>query len=235
MSETPLRAFATSLKLPFNSDDLLQQVFVHRSYLNEHRSFHLPHNERLEFLGDAVLELIVTEYLYGHYENPEGELTNWRSALVRGEMLAKIAQEVEMEPHLLLSKGEQQSTGKARQIILANAFEALIGAIHLDLGYEAAREFVETHLIRRLDDILAQRLYIDAKSDLQEKSQEQLGITPIYQVLDAEGPDHAKEFTVGVFLGERKIGEGKGSSKQKAEQEAATAALKLWDDGKSTT
>lgn len=230
MSDGSLEAFTRRLQLPFTDKDLLQQVFVHRSYLNEHRSFRLAHNERLEFLGDAVLELIVTEYLYANYENPEGELTNWRSALVRGEMLAKIAQELDMGPHLMLSKGEQQSTGKARQIILANAFEALIGAIHLDLGYDVARDFVERHLIRRLDDILEQRLYIDAKSDLQEKSQDQLGITPSYTVLKSEGPDHAKEFTVGVYLADREIGVGRGSSKQKAEQEAAANALQSWED-----
>lgn len=228
-NEASIQAFADALGLQFNDPALLQQVFVHRSYLNEHRSFPLPHNERLEFLGDAVLELVATEFLYTNYENPEGELTNWRSALVRGEMLAKIANELNLNDHLLLSKGEQRSEGKARQLILANAFEALIGAIYLDLGYEAAKEFLMKQLLHRLDEVLAQRLHIDAKSDLQEKSQEQLGNTPRYEILRSSGPDHDREFVVGVYIGSELLAEGGGKSKQKAEQAAASEALKAWD------
>lgn len=225
-----LRAFAAGLDLHFNEESLLQQVFVHRSYLNEHRSFPLPHNERLEFLGDAVLELVTTEYLYKKYENPEGELTNWRSALVRGEMLAKIANELHMNDFLLLSKGEQRSEGKARQLILANAFEALIGAVYLDLGYEVAQRFLEKQLLSRLEEVLSQRLHIDAKSDLQEKSQEQLGVTPNYTILDATGPDHERQFLVGVRLHDVLVAKGEGRSKQKAEQAAAQAALERWSE-----
>lgn len=225
-----LEAFAAELDLHFNEHSLLQQVFVHRSYLNEHRSFPLPHNERLEFLGDAVLELVATEYLYKKYENPEGELTNWRSALVRGEMLAKIANELHMNDFLLLSKGEQRSEGKARQLILANAFEALIGAVYLDLGYEVAQRFLEKQLLSRLEEVLSQRLHIDAKSDLQEKSQEQLGVTPNYKILDATGPDHERQFLVGVHLRDVLVAKGEGRSKQKAEQAAAQAALDQWGE-----
>ena len=227
--EARIQQFADSLDLKFNDPLLLQQVFVHRSYLNEHRSFPLPHNERLEFLGDAVLELVATEFLYLNHDNPEGELTNWRSALVRGEMLAKIANELNLNDYLLLSKGEQRSEGKARQLILANAFEALIGAMYLDLGYERAKEFLTTHLLRRLDEVLEQGLHIDAKSDLQEKSQEQLGSTPSYTILQSSGPDHDREFTVGVYVHDELLAEGAGKSKQKAEQSAATAALKVWE------
>ncbi|MBI4023239.1 ribonuclease III [Candidatus Berkelbacteria bacterium] len=222
--------FAKSLGITFSDAELLSQVFVHRSYLNEHRSLGLDHNERLEFLGDAVLELVVTEHLYRNFPNPEGELTNWRSALVRGQMIATIAKELGMEPHLLLSRGEQQSKGKARQLILANTFEAFIGALYLDRGYEAAQSFLNEHLILHLSDILAQRLHIDSKSDLQEKSQEHLGVTPTYTVLKSEGPDHDKIFTVGVQIGGTMVAEGTGSSKQRAEQSAAAQALEKWDE-----
>ena len=220
--------FASRLGLSFTDQQLLQQVFVHRSYLNEHRTFPLDHNERLEFLGDAVLELVVTEYLYKTFNKPEGELTNWRSALVRGEMLSQIAQQIGMGDCLMLSRGEQKSQGKARQLILANAFEALVGAIYLDGGYEAASSFIHTHVISQLDKILEEGRHIDAKSDLQEKSQEQLGITPTYNVLESTGPDHDKMFVVGVYLGERLLAKGTGSSKQRAEQNAASEALQSW-------
>ena len=223
-----LRAFAQKLQLSFSDEQLLQQVFVHRSYLNEHRAFPLDHNERLEFLGDAVLELIVTEYLYKTFDKPEGELTNWRSALVRGEMLSQLAQQIGMGDYLLLSRGEQKSQGKARQLILANAFEALIGAIYLDAGYEAAVRFITTHVISQLERILEEGRHIDAKSDLQEKSQEQLGVTPTYNVLESTGPDHDKTFVVGVYFGDRLLAKGTGSSKQRAEQAAASEALKTW-------
>jgi ribonuclease-3 len=220
-----LQEVEQKLDVTFNNQDLLRQVFVHRSYLNENAGFDLDHNERLEFLGDAVLELVVTEYLYKNYKNPEGELTNWRSALVRGVMLAEIAQGLSMGDHLFLSRGEQKSGGKARQLILANTFEAFIGALYLDKGYEAAAEFINRHVTVRLPDIIDKKLYLDAKSRLQETSQEKSGITPSYKVIAEYGPDHAKNFSVGVYLDNKLIGEGSGSSKQAAEQAAAQSAL----------
>lgn len=225
-----LADFLKSLHIEVSDVDLFQQVFVHRSYLNEHRTFALGHNERLEFLGDAVLELVVTEHLYRNFPNPEGELTNWRSALVKGEMLAQIAAEIGLEPYLLLSRGEKASQGKARQLILANAFEALIGAVYLDGGYQAAQAFINEYLLRHLERVLKDKLYIDAKSDLQEKSQERLGVTPTYVLVESVGPDHAKEFTVAVHIGDKLIAQGAGRSKQKAEQAAATEALGQWDE-----
>lgn len=209
----------------FNNKDLLRQVFVHRSYLNENVGFDLDHNERLEFLGDAVLELVVTEHLYKNYPNPEGELTNWRSALVRGVMLAEIAGDLNMGDYLFLSRGEQKSGGKARQLILANTFEAFIGAVYLDKGYEEAAAFIAKHLLVRLPEILDKKLYLDPKSRLQELCQEKSGFTPQYKVIAEYGPDHAKSFTVGAFVDGQLLGEGSGSSKQNAEQAAANSAL----------
>lgn len=220
-----LNEIEEKLDIVFTNKDLLRQVFVHRSYLNENIGFDLDHNERLEFLGDAVLELVVTEYLYKNYKNPEGELTNWRSALVRGVMLAEIAQQLEMGDYLYLSRGEQKSGGKARQLILANTFEAFIGALYLDKGYAAAQKFVNRYVTIKLPDIINNKLYLDPKSRLQELSQEKSGITPSYRVLAEYGPDHAKSFTVGVFINEKLVGEGSGSSKQNAEQAAAHSAL----------
>ncbi len=213
------------LGISFTNKDLLRQVFVHRSYLNENAGFDLDHNERLEFLGDAVLELVVTEHLYKSYSNPEGELTNWRSAIVRGVMLAEIAQGLSMGDYLFLSRGEQKSGGKARQLILANTFEAFIGALYLDKGYEAAQQFIGTHLLVRLPAIIEKKLYLDSKSRLQELAQEKFSVTPNYRVLAEQGPDHAKSFTVGVFIADKLMGEGAGSSKQNAEQAAASNAL----------
>lgn len=220
-----LHNFEKKLDIKFKDQELLKQVFVHRSYLNENPNFSLDNNERLEFLGDAVLELIVTEYLYKKYDNPEGELTNWRSALVRGQMLSKIAEELGINDYLYLSRGEHKSTGKARQIILANAFEALTGAIYLDQGYDTAKIFVNTFLIKYLNEILEKELYKDAKSRLQELSQDINAITPVYKVISESGPDHAKVFVIGVYIGEKLFGEGTGESKQEAEQKAAEAAL----------
>lgn len=221
-----LSDFEKKLDLKFKNKNLLQQVFVHRSYLNEHPNFKLPHNERLEFLGDAVLELIVTEYLYLNYQNPEGELTNWRSALVKGEMLSKVASDINIGEQLLLSKGEEKSGGKQRELILANTLEALIGAVYLEFGQKTAKKLVEQYLIKYLDEILEKKLYQDSKSRLQEWSQEIKALTPNYRLISEAGPDHAKVFTVGVYLGEEMLAEGKGSSKQRAEQQAAFAALK---------
>lgn len=221
-----LSDFEKKIDLKFKDKNLLQQVFVHRSYLNEHPKFKLDHNERLEFLGDAVIELVVTEYLYRSYQNPEGELTNWRSALVKGEMLSQVAAHLKIGDYLLLSKGEEKSGGKNRELILANTFEALIGGLYIEFGYKTAKKFVEQHLISRLEEILEKKLYQDSKSRLQEWSQEAKGVTPSYKIISETGPDHAKVFTVGVSIGEEILAEGTGSSKQRAEQQAAFAALK---------
>lgn len=218
--------FEKKIGLRFKDEQLLEMVFIHRSYINEVGDKNLEHNERLEFLGDAVLELVVTEYLYKNFTNPEGELTNWRSSIVRGEILAKVAGELELGEFLFLSKGEEKSGGRLRTLILANTFEALIGAIYLDAGYEAATKFISKHLIVLLPEIIEKKLYIDPKSRLQEVSQEKEGSTPEYRVLGEEGPDHTKLFTVGVYVNKRLLAEGSGSSKQKAETSAATEALK---------
>lgn len=214
------------LGIVFNNRDLLHQAFVHRSYLNERPKFELSHNERLEFLGDAVLELVVTEYLYKNYPNPEGELTNWRASLVRGKTISEIAQKIGLNDYLYLSRGEAKSTGRARDLILANTFEALIGAIYLDQGLETVRKFIEKNLIIKLPEILKKKLYADPKSQFQEIAQEKLRITPIYKLLDEKGPDHNKVFTIGVYLEDKLVGKGKGPSKQEAEASAASYALK---------
>ncbi|XOB42468.1 MAG: ribonuclease III [Candidatus Nealsonbacteria bacterium] len=214
------------LNLDFKDKNLLTQAFVHRSYLNENLDFHLHHNERLEFLGDAVLELVVTEDLYQNYpKKPEGELTNWRAALVNSKMLSKIAQELKFGDFVLLSKGQSKEFGKARKYILANVFEAIIGAIYLDIGYDTAKEFIKKNLIKELPEIIEKGLYKDAKSRFQEKAQERTGITPSYKVLKEWGPDHVKHFVIGVFLEKKLIAKGEGSSKQEAEEEAARSAL----------
>lgn len=225
-----LADFEKKIDIIFNDKDLLTQVFVHRSYLNENPSFKLDHNERLEFLGDAVLELIVTDELYRKLPNPEGELTNIRSALVRGKTLSDLANALDINEHLLLSKGEGKSVGKARQIILANAFEALVGAIYLDQGYDTSKKFIDEVLMKKLDDVINQKLYLDPKSHLQERAQADFSITPSYKILSETGPDHNKYFVTGCFLGDKKISEGKGQSKQTAESDAATEALKDWDN-----
>jgi len=216
--------------IKFKDKDLLQQAFVHRSYLNENRGFKLDHNERLEFLGDACLELVVTEHLYNNYPNPEGELTNWRAALVRGTTISKVAKALGFEDYLLLSKGESKSTGKARELILANTFEAVLGAIYLDQGYNTVDKFLKKYLIPHLKEIIAKKLYYDAKSSFQEMVQEKTGITPIYKLEKEEGPDHAKTFVMGVYIEEKKIADGTGASKQSAEQEAARVALDMWEE-----
>jgi len=210
----------------FRDHTLLLQALTHRSYLNEHTDYPYEHNERLEFLGDAVLELIVTEYLYKNYPNPEGDLTNWRAALVNAKTLAEIGKELDFESFLLLSKGESKDRGsKARTYILANAMEALIGAIYLDGGRPAAEKFIQDHILSILPRILELKLYIDAKSKFQETAQDMLGVTPTYKVLEEAGPDHQKEFTVGVFLNKDMVAVGRGTSKQEAQVAAAEAAL----------
>jgi ribonuclease III len=209
--------------------DFYISAFTHRSYLNEHRSFALPHNERLEFLGDAVLELISTEHLYKEYDHPEGELTNFRSALVNYKKLSEIAKTIGLEPHLMMSRGEAKDTGRARQVILANTIEALIGAIYLDLGYEAAQEFITKHILVELPSIITTQKYLDPKSQLQELVQEKFGVTPTYGVISESGPDHEKIFVVASFMGGKEIGRGEGPSKQEGEISAAENALKNMD------
>ena len=220
-----IETLAKKIGVKFNNIELLKQATTHRSYLNENRNYKLEHNERLEFLGDAVLELIITEYLYGNYSNPEGELTSWRSALVNGEMLAQVAKELGVEKYLLMSRGEAKDKGRARQYLLANALEAIIGSIYLDQGYEAAKEFVLKNVAKKLDDILEKKLYLDPKSYFQEKAQENNKITPIYKVTKEWGPDHDKHFIVGVYLMDELVAEGEGNSKQEAQREAARKGL----------
>lgn len=216
------------LGITFKQPELLVQAFVHRSYLNEHHDFILGHNERLEFLGDAVLELIVTEFLFKEYGNPEGELTNWRAALVNAKILASIAYEIGMEEYLFLSHGEAKDAGtKARDYIMANAIEALIGAIYLDQGYIMTQQFIARWILTKLPYILENGLYMDAKSRFQESAQEIEGITPSYRVLEEEGPDHIKSFKIGAYLHDELVATGEGTSKQEAQTEAAEAALKI--------
>ncbi len=210
----------------FSNKDLLLQALTHRSYINENPKWHLDHNERLEFLGDAVLELVVTEYLYNSYPNPEGELTNWRAALVNSVMLAKISSKFELNNYVLLSRGEARDTGRARQYILANAVEAVIGAIYLDQGYESCDGFIKKFILDELKDVLESGSYKDYKSLFQEQAQERAGVTPTYEVIKEWGPDHAKNFQIGVYLEKELIGEGSGPSKQDAQQAAAESALK---------
>ena len=214
------------LGIKFKDKDLLTQAFVHRSYLNENPSFHLSHNERLEFLGDAVIELLVSDYLYKKYpDQSEGKLTNWRAALVNAKMLAKVAEELNLNDFLLLSRGETKEKGKARQYILANTFESFIGSLFLDSGLNPCDSLLKKHLIARLSEIIESGLYRDSKSSFQETAQEKEGITPVYRVLKESGPDHAKSFVVGAFLGEELIAQGDGLSKQEAEEAAAKKAL----------
>lgn len=214
------------INVKFKNLDLLKQAFIHRSYLNEHRDFPLDHNERLEFLGDAVMELVVTEFLFKNYPNPEGELTNWRAALVNTIMISKQAQRLGFNDYLSLSRGESKDTGKAREIILANTFESVIGAIYLDQGYDKSEEFITENLLGELPEIIKNELYIDPKSKLQEAAQEKYNVTPTYRVEKEWGPDHAKNFIIGVYLDNKKVSEGKGSSKHEAQIDAAKNGLK---------
>lgn len=226
---TPYQDFArTVLGFEFSNIELLVTAFTHRSYMNEHKKSAREHNERLEFLGDAVLELVVTDHLYRHYTEPEGILTSWRSALVRTESIGEAGDRLGYEPLLRLSRGERRGSDRARQQILANSFEALIGAIYLEKGYEIAAEFVTKNILNKLAGILETGSWRDAKSHLQEVSQSVDGMTPQYRVIDEIGPDHEKEFTLGVYVGNVLMGKGTGPSKQIAQQKAAEAALAVY-------
>lgn len=226
MTNENLSSLEKNIGYEFKNKDLLLQALTHRSYLNENPKWHLDQNERLEFLGDAVLELVVTEYLYKNFPNPEGEMTNWRAALVNAVMLSQITKEFNLNDFMLLSRGEAKDTGRARQYILANAIEALIGAIYLDGGYEPASQFISKFVLKELPRIIEGRLYRDAKSLFQEQAQDKVGITPSYEVLEEWGPDHARNFKIGVFLEKEMAGVGQGPSKQEAQQMAAEDALK---------
>lgn len=228
MTSNDLAKLQKRLGIKFKDEELLRQALVHRSYLNEHPDFRLGHNERLEFLGDAVLEIIVTEFLYRNFmTTPEGDLTNWRASLVNAKMLYEIATELGVEECLYLSKGEARDKNKkSRQFILANAIEAILGAAYLDQGMAPAKKFVEKNIIYKLDDILRNQSYLDPKSRFQEKAQEQRGVTPHYQILDESGPDHAKTFKVGLYLEAELITTGSGSSKQEAQVDAAAKGIK---------
>jgi len=225
-----LRPLEERLGHTFRDRSLLLQALTHRSYINEHPDFSYSHNERLEFLGDAVLELIVTEYLYKNFANPEGDLTNWRAALVNADMLAIICERIGVEEYLMMSRGEtKDSNSKARRYILANAFEAIIGAIYLDAGWDASKVFITKNVLVELPRILNEQLYIDPKSRFQETAQEKLGVTPTYKVLSETGPDHAKIFEVGVYVNKDLVATGTGSSKQEAQVAAAAEAIKKSD------
>ena len=215
------------LGVTFNDKDILKSALTHRSYLNENPSWPLDQNERLEFLGDAVLELVVTRYLYLNFQNPEGELTSYRAALVNSVMLTRIADDLALNDFLLLSRGEAKDEGKARMYILANTVEAIIGAIYLDAGYDDAEEFITRVFISHMDEVLEKKLYRDAKSYFQERAQEVEAVTPTYHVIKEWGPDHEKNFIVGVYIGEELVAEGEGMSKQAAQQQAAENGIKI--------
>lgn len=223
--------FEEKIGISFADKDLLKQAFTHRSFINENQGVSTGHNERLEFLGDAVLELVTTEELYHRFPSkPEGELTSIRAAMVNTNSISDAAKNWGMNDFLLLSKGESKDTGKARSYILANTFEAVVGAIYLDGGYEKAKAFIKESLFESISYIVKHKTYIDSKSFVQEKAQEMIGVTPSYAVISETGPDHDKNFTIGIYFGEEKIAEGKGKSKQEAEQDAARNALnkKKW-------
>jgi len=219
-------SFEQKINFTFKNQRLLETAFTHRSYLNENRRPGAEHNERLEFLGDAVLELAVTEFLYAKYPTkPEGELTAFRAALVNTQSIAAAATDLGMNEYLLLSRGEAKDTGRARGIILANAFEAVIGAIYLDQGYKPAYDFIDAQLFHKTDEVVEKRLWQDSKSRFQEIAQEKAGVTPTYELVNQTGPDHDKRFVVAAYLGRDKVAQGEGRSKQEAEQDAAQKAL----------
>jgi ribonuclease-3 len=221
--------FAQKIKVEFKDISLLKQACTHRSYLNENKNAG-EHNERLEFLGDAVLELVITSYLYRRFgEKDEGQLTAYRSALVNTHSLSRVAEALGLNDYLLLSKGESKDTGRARAIILADMVEAIIGSIYLDQGYDAAANFISANLLEviDIDEIIAKKLWLDAKSRFQERAQDETGQTPTYKLMKETGPDHSKMFTLGVFIGDTQIATGSGLSKQEAEQKAAEKGLEV--------
>ncbi len=231
MDKKDIDSFTARIGFPFNNKALIEQAFTHRSYLNEHRGATVSHNERLEFLGDAVLELVVTRFLFDKFPGDnEGELTAYRAALVNTNTISIVAQKLGMNEFLMLSRGEAKDTGRARQYILANTFESVVGAIYLDQGYDAAEKFIGQNIFPLTDEIVSKKLWQDDKSHLQEEAQERVSITPTYKILSESGPDHDKKFTVGVYLGTELVAEGEGKSKQEAEQSAARVALekKAW-------
>lgn len=228
MDITKYQDFANSHFGGFEDINLLVTAFTHRSYLNEHKKTALEHNERLEFLGDAVLEMVVTEYLYNNYKDPEGILTNWRSALVRTESIGAAAERDGFEPLLRLSRGEKRGSARAREQILANAYEAVIGALYLEKGYEASKQFISRSLLPTFEEILKSGAWMDPKSRLQELVQNKEGFTPIYKVLSEDGPDHDKMFVIGVYVDGQLKGQGNGPSKQSAQVSAALDALKTY-------
>ena len=234
MQTEPYQEWARQvLGYEFTRIELLVTALTHRSYVNEHRKSVSEHNERLEFLGDAVLDLVVTEYLFAKYDEPEGILTSWRAALVRTESIGEAGDKVGYAPLIRMSRGEKNGGERARQQILANAFEAVIGAIYLERGYDDAKAFIHEHIISKLDDILRTGSWRDPKSHLQEISQRVDGFTPVYRVLGESGPDHDKVFTLGVFVGDRQMGKGIGPSKQHAQQSAARAAIARYQQRES--
>lgn len=228
MQQVQTEELAKALGIEIKNPAFFQEALTHRSYLNENRGYEHPHNERLEFLGDAVLELAVTEFLFTKFpQKPEGELTNLRAALVNGEMLGTIGKEIALDGFLLMSRGEAKDTGRARNYLVANAMEAVIGALYRDQGYQAAEDFIARNIFTRLEKVIAEGLYTDAKSHFQEKAQEHTGITPNYRILKESGPDHDRSFTAGVYIEDELIAEGNGNSKQEAQREAAKNALEV--------
>lgn len=229
--ENRLENLEKEIKITFRDKNLMQTAFIHRSYLNEHPEEKLGSNERLEFLGDAVLGLLVSEHLYQKFpESPEGDLTNLRSSLVNAKTLSRAAASLNLGSYLRLSKGEEATGGRSRQYILANTFEAVLGAVFLDQGVDAGKKFVVGHLLPYLQEIIEKKLYKDFKSILQEKAQDERGVTPVYRVVKEHGPDHAKIFRTAVLLNKQKLAEGEGNSKQEAEQLAAKTALENWSE-----
>jgi ribonuclease-3 len=228
MQQVNTEELAKALGITVTNPAFFQEALTHRSYLNENRGYQYPHNERLEFLGDAVLELAVTKFLFAKFpQKPEGELTSLRAALVNGEMLGTIGKEIGLDTFLLMSRGEAKDTGRARNYLVANAMEAMIGALYQDQGYDAAESFIEKNIFTKLDQVIEEGLFTDAKSHFQEKAQEHTGITPNYRILSESGPDHDRSFTAGVYIEDELIAEGSGTSKQEAQRTAAKNALEV--------
>lgn len=235
MDKTPYQEFAKAkLGFEFNDIDLLITALTHRSYVNEHKASVHDHNERLEFLGDAILEMVSSDFLYRNYNEPEGIMTSWRAALVRTESIGAAGKELGYEPLVRLSKGEKHGSERAHDVILADCFEAVIGAIYLDQGYETAKDFIYKHILNKIDEILEDESWRDPKSYFQELAQKNAGVTPVYRTLKEEGPDHDKSFTVGAYVGEELKGVGVGHSKQEAQTAAAKEGVKSYKAAEKT-